>query len=104
MADLVLVRSMKRSTFYKIALGAAALGAAVGLVLFGAWKVFNVVDTHVWTWLYPSSLMFMAADGASVGGQVAIVVLSLATNACLYFIVASILCGLVAGFRHGVHD
>ena len=94
---------MKRSTFYKVGLSAAAFGAAVGLVLLGVWKFFSIVNTDVWTWLYPTSLMFMAADGASAAAQALIVVLSVVTNAGLYFIVASIFCALVAGFRHGFH-
>ena len=94
---------MRRATFYKIALSAATFGAIVGLVLLGSWKFFSIVNTDVWTWLYPASLMFMAADGASVAAQTVIVVLSVATNAGLYFIVASIFCGLFAGFRRGFH-
>ena len=95
---------MKRATFYKATLTAAATGAAIGLLLLGAWKFLNIVNTDVWTWLYPPSLMFMAAERASIGGQVAIVLLSLATNAGLYFIAASVTCGVVAAFRRGLYD
>jgi hypothetical protein len=95
---------MKRATFYRVALAAAVAGAGIGIFLLGLWKFMDVVNTDVWTWLYPASLMFMAAEGASTGGQVAVVVLSIATNAGLYFIAASAICGVVAGFRRGIYD
>jgi len=87
-----------------VTLTVAAAGAAIGLLLLGAWKFLSIVNTDVWTWLYPASLMFMAAERASVAGQVVIVLLSIVTNAGLYFIVASAICGVVAGFRRGLYD
>jgi hypothetical protein len=95
---------MKRATFYKVALSASVTGVGVAIALWSCWRLLNIFDSDLWTWLYPASLMLMAADGVSRGAGIVILVLSIITNAGLYFIVASIFCCVVAGFRRGLHD
>jgi hypothetical protein len=95
---------MKRATFYRIAVSAAVIGVGNPIALFVAWKWFDILDTNLWTWLYPPSLMLLAANSSSRGANIVILVLSIATNAGVYFIVAAVFCGLVAGFRRGLHD
>ena len=63
---------MKRTTFYKVSLSASALGVGVAIALWSCWRLLNVFDTNWWTWLYPASLMLMAADGASRGADIVI--------------------------------
>jgi len=95
---------MKRSTFRKAALFVASVGAFVAIVLLTIWKLTGVWPDEIVIWIYPASLMLMAMEAGGSAFGLFVIVLSVATNAALYFIVASAILGLAAAARGGLTD
>ena len=96
---------MRLSTLQRIVVGAVLLGASVGIGLFAYWKITGVWFDDFVLWIYPGSVLLMAAPHDGSGGTLllgALVVVSIIENAILYAALAAVVAASLAQLRGGI--
>ncbi len=96
---------MRLSALQRIVVSAVLLGASVGISLFAYWKITGVWFDDFVLWIYPGSILLMAAPHDGSGGTLllgAIVVVSIIENAILYAVLAAAVAVSWAKLRGGI--